>query len=281
MDPARLTVPEIAAYLASARRVPEEVFRRLACDPRASVAALVSRYQAIRAAERRERARLRALYREDRRRTPLGRLLAGVDEAGRGPLAGPVFAGAVILGSAVVLTGLDDSKRLTPEAREVLDAEIRTSALAVGIGEASVEEIDRWNILGATRLAMRRAVAALTPPPDYLLIDGRDRLPAQVAQATVIDGDATCASIAAASIVAKVARDRAMRTLDEVFPEYGFARHKGYATAEHFAALARHGPCLAHRRAFLPEDQLSLFECESPRSARLGSGEAGGRGERA
>ncbi len=259
MDADRLSVSEIAAYLATARRVSAATLRRLADDPRVSVPALVARYRAGRQAEQRERARLRALYQEDRRRAPAGRLVAGVDEVGRGPLAGPVFAAAVILGSGV-LGGLDDSKRLTPEAREALDEEIRAGALAVGVGEASVAEIDQFNIVGATRLAMRRAVETLTPCPEFLLIDGREQLPVPIAQAAVIDGDSMCACIAAASIVAKVARDRVMRALDETYPVYGFARHKGYATPEHFASLARYGPCPVHRRGFLPQEQIGLFE---------------------
>ncbi len=262
MDVRRLTVAEIAAYLAAARRVPAATLRQLTRDPRASVAPLLARYRAVREAERRERARLRALYREDRRRAPRGLLVAGVDEVGRGPLAGPVFAAAVILGSGTAIPGLDDSKRLPPEAREVLAAEIHARAAAVGVGHASVAEIDRLNIVGATRLAMRRAVSALTPRPEFLLIDGRERLPLTLAQAAVIDGDATCACVAAASIVAKVARDRVMLTLHETYPVYGFARHKGYATQEHLDALRRHGPCPAHRSAFLPQEQLGLFNPE-------------------
>jgi len=260
MDPDDLTVSEIAAYLARIRRMPAATLQRLAGDRRRAVADLVARYETARAADERERARLRRLYREDGRRAPAGRIVAGVDEVGRGPLAGPVFAAAVILSRGVVIAGLDDSKRLTPEAREALDLEIRARAVAVAVADASVEEIDRLNILGASRVAMRRAVAALVPAPEFLLIDGREPLPGCLPHATVIGGDAICASIAAASIVAKVARDRTMCVLARAFPAYGFAQHKGYATREHLAALERHGPCALHRRAFLSPEQLALFE---------------------
>jgi len=259
MDSCDLTVADIAAYLAAARRVPEATLRRLARDPRASVASLVARYEAAQAAERQERLRLHALYREDRRRAPPGRIVAGVDEVGRGPLAGPVFAGAVILGHGTPIAGLDDSKRLTAEAREALDAEIRARAVAVAVGEASVAEIDRFNILGASLLAMRRAVEALVPGPQFLLVDGRERLPGLHPHATVVRGDALCASIAAASIVAKVARDRVMGALHAAYPAYGFVQNKGYGTREHLDALLRHGPCAAHRRAFLRPAQVALI----------------------
>ena len=178
-----------------------------------------------------ERLRLRALYREDRRRAPAGRIVAGVDEVGRGPLAGPVFAGAVILGPGTLIAGLDDSKRLTAEAREALDAEIRARAVAVAVGEASVAEIDRFNILGASLLAMRRAVDALVPGPQFLLVDGRERLPGLHPHATVVRGDALCASIAAASIVAKVARDRVMCALHDAYPGVRLRSEQGIRDA--------------------------------------------------
>lgn len=259
MDPRELTAAEIAAYLDGGRRVTEALLQALARDPRASVRRLAIRHRGFREAARVEARRLRALYYEERRRAREGMVVAGVDEVGRGPLAGPVVAAAVILPPEPPIRGLDDSKRLLPDERERLDLEIRARALAIAVGEASVEEIDRFNILWATRLAMRRAVRALAPAPHFLLIDGRDRFPESRPHAAVVGGDASCACIAAASIVAKVVRDRLMVTLHEQFPQYGFARHKGYATAEHLAALAEFGPCPAHRRAFLPEVQLPLF----------------------
>lgn len=179
-------------------------------------------------------------------------LVAGVDEAGRGPLAGPVVAAAVILDELHPIAGLADSKRLGPATRERLFDEIRAKALASCVAEASVEEIDRLNILQATLLAMRRAVDGLRLRPRQVLVDG-NRLPALTMPArAVIAGDATVAAISAASILAKVHRDRLCDALDATHPQYGFARHKGYPTAEHLAALRAHGPSEAHRRSFAP-----------------------------
>jgi ribonuclease HII len=179
-------------------------------------------------------------------------LIAGVDEAGRGPLAGPVVAAAVILDLKRPLRGLADSKLLTPRRRERLYEEICASALCLCIAEASVEEIDRLNILQATLLAMRRAVHGLRLLPREVLVDG-NRLPAlRVPARAVIGGDASVPSISAASILAKVHRDRHCETLHAEWPAYGFALHKGYATAAHLQALREHGACPAHRRSFAP-----------------------------
>jgi len=179
-------------------------------------------------------------------------LSAGVDEAGRGPLAGPVYAACVVLDPARPIAGLADSKALTALRRERLADEIRARALAWAIAEASVEEIDRLNILHATMLAMQRAVAGLGMNPDEVLIDG-NRCPALAVPArAVVRGDATVAAISAASILAKTARDAVMVDLDRLHPEYGFAQHKGYPTAEHVAALKRYGPTVHHRRSFAP-----------------------------
>lgn len=179
-------------------------------------------------------------------------LLAGVDEAGRGPLAGPVCAAAVILDPRRLILGIDDSKRLSPARREALEVEIQCGALAWSVAWASREEIDRLNILQASLLAMRRAVAALDPRPVRVLVDG-DRVthfgfPAQA----VVGGDGLIPAIGAASILAKVARDRLMARLDQEYPGYGFHAHKGYATPGHRAALERLGPCPEHRRSFAP-----------------------------
>jgi ribonuclease HII len=179
-------------------------------------------------------------------------LVAGVDEAGRGPLAGPVVAAAVILDELQPIKGLADSKRIGPVTRERLFDEIRARALACAIAEASAEEIDRLNILQATLLAMRRAVEGLRLKPRGVLVDG-NRAPALgLPVRTVVKGDATVAAISAASILAKVHRDRLCVALDRAHPHYGFAAHKGYPTAEHLAALQAHGPCAAHRRSFAP-----------------------------
>jgi ribonuclease HII len=180
--------------------------------------------------------------------------VAGVDEAGRGPLAGPVVAGAVIFPEVRIILRLNDSKRLRPAEREALYDEIVASGAAIGIGVAGVDEINRYNILGATRLAWGRAVAALPLRPALILIDGNAGATFEARVETIVKGDACCASIAAASIVAKVVRDRLMADLDRQYPAYGFARHKGYATADHLDAVRRIGPTPAHRAAFLPAD---------------------------
>ena len=179
--------------------------------------------------------------------------VAGIDEVGRGPLAGPVTAAAVILDPSRVPRGLDDSKALTPERRDALYDLIMERAIGVGIAFASVAEIDGLNIRHATHLAMRRALAALSVRPSYVLVDGNDLPPGFVCPGeTLVKGDARSASIAAASIVAKVTRDRLMRRLCASHPVYGFSRHVGYGTREHLAALTRHGPCAFHRVTFAP-----------------------------
>ena len=181
-----------------------------------------------------------------------GARVAGVDEAGRGPLAGPVLAAAVVLDPSRPIRGLADSKRLSPKRRDTLAERIRDQALDWGVGRAEVEEIDRLNILQAALLAMRRAVSRLSTPLDVAFVDGNARplLPCSVV--TIIGGDATVPAISAASILAKVARDADMVSLAAVHPEYGFERHKGYATAEHLKALRRYGPSRIHRRSFAP-----------------------------
>jgi len=179
-------------------------------------------------------------------------LVAGVDEAGRGPLAGPVVAAAVILDDLHPIAGLADSKKLSPAKRERLYDEIRAKALCCSVAEASVEEIDRLNILQATMLAMRRAVEGLRLKPTKVLVDG-NRLPSlpMLAEA-IVKGDSKVAAISAASILAKVTRDRWCAQYHVEFPAYGFDGHKGYGTAEHLAALRLHGPCPQHRKSFAP-----------------------------
>ena len=181
----------------------------------------------------------------------LGGVVCGVDEAGRGPLAGPVAAAAAILDPARIPEGIDDSKRLAPARRAALAAALRADA-AVAVGVASVAEIDRRNILGATMLAMRRAVAGLPRAPDWALVDGNRAPEFACAARAVVGGDRLSLSIAAASIVAKVHRDRIMAALARDWPEYGWERNAGYPTREHLAALARHGPSPHHRTAFAP-----------------------------
>ena len=189
-----------------------------------------------------------------------GDFLAGVDEVGRGPLVGSVVAAAVILDPKAPIDGLTDSKKLTARRRESLDVLIRERALAFAVAEASAEEVDSLNIYHATHLAMRRAVDALAPQAEYLLVDG-NRLPGHALPGqAVVKGDARHPAIAAASILAKVARDAQMAELDLRYPEYGFARHKGYPTKEHLAALEAHGPLAEHRKSFAPvQRQLALL----------------------
>ena len=179
-------------------------------------------------------------------------LVAGVDEAGRGPLAGPVVAAAVILDDLKPIAGLADSKTLSPRQRERLSAEIHARALCFSVAQASVEEIDRLNILQATLLAMRRAVMGLRLKPHKVLVDG-NRLPTlDIMAEAVVQGDRKVPAISAASILAKVARDRWCLEIDAEYPAYGFAAHKGYGTAQHLQALTSHGPSACHRMSFSP-----------------------------
>ncbi len=184
--------------------------------------------------------------------------VAGVDEVGVGPLAGPVVAAAVVVPPEMRLRGVDDSKTLTRARREELAARIREQAVAISLGIVEVDEIDRLNIYHATLEAMRRAVVGLDVEPEHVVVDARTIPGIAMPQTALIKGDARSYSVAAASIVAKVARDRMMAELHAVHPQYGFADHAGYATAAHLAALERHGPCPAHRRSFSPVRQMRL-----------------------
>jgi ribonuclease HII len=177
-------------------------------------------------------------------------LLGGIDEVGRGPLAGPVVAACVVADAPLMIAALNDSKLLSSQKRADLDARIRDRVVAVAVGEASVEEIDRLNIYWASILAMERAVAALEIAPQFLFLDAVRLRRVEIPQEPIVKGDARCAVVAAASIVAKVHRDRLMTELDGRFPEYGFAAHKGYSTRRHLDALRRHGPCVLHRRSW-------------------------------
>jgi ribonuclease HII len=184
--------------------------------------------------------------------------VAGIDEAGRGPLAGPVYAAAVILDPARLPRGIDDSKAMTAEARDKAFAKIMERALAVGVGVASVAEIDEINILQATMLAMRRAAEQLALAPVQALVDGNRAPVLACPVATIVDGDAKSMSIAAASIVAKVTRDRVMCALDREHPGYNWTSNKGYGTPDHLAALDRLGPSVQHRKSFAPVAQMKL-----------------------
>lgn len=186
-----------------------------------------------------------------RKRSESIKIICGTDEAGRGPLAGPVAAGACILPDGYIPEGLDDSKKLTEKKREALYTQITENALAWGIGLASAAEIDEINILNASLLAMRRAIAAMGATPDLVLVDGSVNRGFDIRSEAVIGGDAKSPSIAAASILAKVTRDRIMAELDGKYPEYGFAKHKGYPTPAHKLAVYEFGPCPEHRKSFL------------------------------
>lgn len=222
-------------------------------DPRAGARALLA------SCERRvdeigmERQRLIRLFalREEMHSQGI-EFVAGVDEVGVGPLAGPVVAAAVVLPRQVELAGLDDSKRLNAAERERLDRTIRQQAVSVGVGEVEPKEIDRLNIYNASLEAMRRAVVSLAPPPEHLLVDAREIPGVAIPQTAIVHGDALDGSIAAASIVAKVYRDAIMRRLDERHPGYGFSRHMGYPTAFHVEALRKLGATPVHRRSFGP-----------------------------
>jgi ribonuclease HII len=183
--------------------------------------------------------------------------VAGVDEAGRGPLAGPVVAAAVIFRPESWIEGLRDSKKLSAHARAALFDVIRSSALAVGIGIVGHDVIDEINILNATFRAMHEAISGLAVPPDHLLVDGPYFPGANIFFTPVVGGDSRCFSIAAASVIAKVTRDRLMEKYDSEFPQYGFARHKGYGTKDHLDAIRRYGPCRIHRKSFrMPQGVL-------------------------
>ncbi|BDF70889.1 ribonuclease HII [Oscillospiraceae bacterium] len=178
-------------------------------------------------------------------------LVCGADEAGAGPLAGAVYAGAVILPDGLALEGLNDSKQVSPKNRDRLFDEIREKAVAWAVAWVDEGEIDRINILNARMLAMDKAIHLLEPAPEFALIDGNRNKGITIPNATVVKGDSRSASIAAASILAKVSRDRYMEELDRRYPEYGFARHKGYPTKAHYEALRKYGPCPVHRKTFL------------------------------
>lgn len=251
IDPTRLPLDEIRARCARGEPVTPQLLRRLQRDPRRGARQL---YEVLRRRferEREERLRLDAMLNFERVLWRSGvRHVAGVDEAGTGPLAGPVVAAAVVFRPEPAIAGIDDSKRLDAAQRTALAARIRAEAAGIGIGIADVEEIDRLNVYHAALLAMRRAVEALPMRPDHLLVDARTIPDLDLPQNAFHKGDGIDYSIAAASIIAKTHRDELMEKLDAQYPGYGFARHKGYATADHQAAVRRLGPSPIHRRSF-------------------------------
>lgn len=247
-----LSIREIRARLPRENdAIPRGLLRALQADPRRGVQALYAALRERVEQTRRERRRLARMFRLERALWRRGvRYVAGVDEVGVGPLAGPVVAAAVMFEPGTLIEGVDDSKRLDPQTRARLDVAIRACAVGVGIGMASAREIDRLNVYHAGLLAMRRAVTALPVPARHLLVDARTIPDLSVSQQGLIRGDGTSFSIAAASIVAKTYRDRLMGMWDRRYPQYGFSRHKGYGTPEHQTAIRRHGPCPLHRRSY-------------------------------
>jgi len=236
-----------------------ELLQAMALDKRSSVQSLYRHYVAIRQKKEANFSRLEKMKEYERSlRKPYCDVVAGVDEAGRGPLAGPVVAAAVILPDVFLLEDLDDSKKIASAKRAKLDTSIKKTAIAWAVGIATVAEIELHNIHQATMLAMLRAVNNLDTQPELVLIDGRFTMPVNnLAQKAVVGGDGLCPSIAAASVVAKVTRDRLMRICHLLYPEYGFDAHKGYGTAAHMTALSVFGSCPLHRRDFAPIKQLA------------------------
>ncbi len=284
-DLARLSVAELRArFLDGERPLPEEAEAALAADPRAGAREVLRQVLRRREANRAEGRRLRRLLAYEHDLWERGAVhVAGTDEAGMAPLAGPIVAGACILPRDYRPRGIDDSKQLDRRERERLAEDIRRNAVAWAVARAEVEEIDSLNVYRAGLLALTRAVRGLGTAPDHVLVDAR-RLPdLPIPQTPIVRGDALSLTIAAASILAKTARDALMAELDLAHPGYGFARHKGYPTAEHFEALGRLGACPVHRRSFQPvrealglaPTQRSLFGPEPangpPRAHRMGS----------
>lgn len=257
----RMTLDELAAYLENHARLSPAEEAMLQADRRRGARLLLERYRRREENRRREETRLHKMLREESVFYRQGiKHIAGVDEAGRGPLAGPVVAAAVILPPGTMICYLNDSKQLTAARREELYPLIKKVALGCAVGICSPAEIDRLNIYGAVMQAMRGALSALPLEPEVVLVDGFPIRDIKLPQKAIPGGDALSLSIAAASVVAKVTRDRIMLDLHRRYPEYGFDRNKGYATREHRLALARCGPCPEHRRSFrsgIPEKERS------------------------
>ena len=246
-----MTIAQIRAHIKSVNRPDEAYLRALEQDPRAGIRAIAEQVRKKQKAQVRENARLEQMLIIEKKLKERGiQHIAGVDEAGRGPLAGPVVAAAVILPPDTLIPGLNDSKALSEKRREELFETIHNTALTIGTGKASPREIDKFNIRNATHHAMCEALAALSISPDRVLIDGNAIPGSPFPEQAVIGGDRKSLSIAAASVIAKVTRDRLMIDYHAQYPAYGFASHKGYGSAEHLAALQKHGPCPIHRQSF-------------------------------
>jgi len=262
MDIAHTPLRELRARLGDPTRgrAPEALLSALQHDPRVGARALAQAWTQRRSVHETDRRRVRRLFARRRLLERAGaRRVAGVDEAGMGPLAGPIVAGAVILGARPDLPGLDDSKKLPRTRREWLDLRIRAQAVAFAVAEVWPDEIERLNVYHAGLEAMRRAVVALGVQPDHVMVDARTIPGIAMRQTPLVHGDAEDGSIAAASVLAKVHRDAIMGELARRHPGYGFERNQGYGTADHLAALRRLGPSAVHRRSFRPVSQLGLF----------------------
>ncbi|HYB99639.1 MAG TPA: ribonuclease HII [Candidatus Limnocylindrales bacterium] len=268
-------------YVEKKRPLPHDVEAALRADPRAAARAILAAVEKRRHANRAEGQRLRHLFRFEQEVWATGvTRIAGVDEAGMSPLAGPVVAGAVILPVGWRHAGIDDSKKLDAQERDRLALQIKANAVAWGVGVVAPEEIDRLNIYWAGLLAMKRAVEALGITPEHLFIDARKLADVPIPQKSIVHGDALSFSIAAASIIAKTTRDAIMVELDRKHPGYGFARHKGYPVPEHYSALDRLGACPIHRRSFAPVRkalgldpvQTEMFPLEPPCAERVSDG---------
>ena len=243
-----MTIKEIESIFLQGS-VTEDFIEACRSDSRKSMQTILRRYERI----QNERARLSTMYAYERAAASEGRtIVAGVDEAGRGPLAGPVAVAAVILPQECYLARLNDSKKLSHTVREELFTQVTEQAISYHISLIDVETIDRINILQATRMGMYEAIASLSPVPQEVLIDAVELPNLSIPSQSIIKGDAKSASIAAASILAKVTRDRLMEAYDERYPNYGFAKHKGYGTREHIEAIQRYGICSLHRKSFEP-----------------------------
>lgn len=252
MTLSRMTVAQITRIL-NQENIEPPVIKALESDDRVSVVRLLNKWRQKKAQKLNEMSRLEQLYTYERYFYEEGYdLIAGIDEAGRGPLAGPVVVAAVILPHNYFLPSLNDSKKLSPKQRQELYHKIKQDAIAVSSWFVHEHDIDKLNIYQATLLGMYKVVENLNPTPHAILIDAMPLRDVNVPTRSIIDGDALSASIAAASIIAKVERDAFMNELDQQYPAYGFAKHKGYATAEHVRALNQFGPCPVHRRSFEP-----------------------------
>jgi ribonuclease HII len=272
-DFSSMTLNEIRQWLDAKGKVKKEWVKRLLQDSRAGVHKLGGTLKKRLEEEEKEAARIDSMWSYERRYRADGiRYIAGIDEAGRGPLAGPVVAAAVILPTTFKAEGLNDSKQLTQGEREELRERIMSGALSIGVGIVDVDYIDHHNILQATYEAMRQAVRQCKPDPELLLLDAVKVPGLSIPQVPIIKGDALSHSIAAASIIAKTTRDRIMVDYAKEYPQYGFEEHKGYSAPFHYRALDQYGPCPIHRRSFKPiADRLTedLFSFSEPPDKRL------------